>query len=851
MKEISSISFSKPYIKYNSIVYHFTSRKSTAIEWVILELINRYHNDNEYNSISIKTILENMLFIPDSDILVLPSLIELINLNAIESDLYIDENTSLSSISLSQIRLTDSGKELQAKGLIPGKEADDIVSFIYDISENQFELYDDKLKFDNFPKGIKLADDDSEENDEDEDDDYDYEEDDDDWDNDDDYDDYDEDDDEEDDIFDFNRAKSILEELKNKNKFSWLQPTSEIRDIDRGRYFYLWKNFNDRIYLLEDGKVELRDRKNNDDFNKLLIENIDSVETLQNNYDDDLDLYDFNYNNFSKILNIYETSKIDEKLKNILGSKDFVIVNKKLYQDEIKSNSNLLLVCGNDNFSIDIKDKKMTLYIEDDMILENCIALNKDKTNACISNFRVHNDFGKNVISLGYSVLYQNDFNEIASELINKYKIKDARILLISLIIGGIEAFRNNVLDLFNYIEKIDDALNFMNDIIYNAKQLRLDNNQSVNIINHILSNNQKVNDVKTINLLISYLMPIVNSKILDNNAISKLYLSIIKKNNIKSIDYNDLNALFDYLKHIKAEIKDLDSVSKNLYQNAFIDMMKKYMSNTEYRFEEYSSIEKSINSFANNIKSIEESLKLKQGDIYNNISASSLSPKIIEYYKTSKDKDKILNNLNNIDKILKDISSRLEVTEEDFKNNGIINSVLEGIKSAVYKLNDKSINNFSKVYAVDTNVLMNEPKIFDYIDSKTLLVIPLTVIEELDKLKTNEDEDIKFKAREAIRNIEDNNKANIRKEDYDNSILPKDFDKNKNDNKILATAMKFLAKDAVLITDDNNLKVKADSQNIKYISLEDFKKNNSNKKDVSQKYNNKKNENKKNNSKK
>ena len=843
MKEISSISFSKPYIKYNSIVYHFTSRKSTAIEWVILELINRYHNDNEYNSISIKTILENMLFIPDSDILVLPSLIELINLNAIESDLYIDENTSLSSISLSQIRLTDSGKEFQAKGLIPGKEADDSVDFIYDISENQFDLYDDKLKFDNFPKGIKLADDDSEENDDYyEDDDYDYEEDDDDWDNDDD----------DDDIFDFNRAKSILEELKNKNKFSWLQPTSEIRDIDRGRYFYLWKNFNDRINLLSDGKIELRDRKNNDDFNKLLIENIDSVETLQNNYDDDLDLYDFNYNNFSKILNIYETSKIDEKLKNILGSKDFVIINKKLYQDEIKSNSNILLVYGSDDFSIDIKDKKMTLYIEDEMILKNCIALNKDKTNVCISNFRVHNDFGKNVISLGYSVLYQNDFNNIVSDLINKYQTKDTRILLIYLIIGGIEVFRNNVLNLFNTIKKFNDAMTFMHNIINNAKEFRLDHNQAVNIINYIVLNNNKVGMIKGLELLISYLKYLFNSNTLDSSSILKLCISIIKKNNIKSSDYNDLQTLFYYLKDIKVQIKDIDSVSKNLYQNAFIDMMKKYMSNTEYRFEEYSSIEKSINSFANNIKSIEESLKLKQGDIYNNISASSLSPKIIEYYKTSKDKDKILNNLNNIDKILKDISSRLEITEEDFKNNGIINSALEGIKSAVYKLNDKSINNFSKVYAVDTNVLMNEPKIFDYIDSKTLLVIPLTVIEELDKLKTNEDEDIKFKAREATRNIEaNNNKANIRKEDYDNSILPKDFDKNKNDNKILATAMKFLAKDAVLITDDNNLKVKADSQNIKYISLEDFKKNNSNKKDVIQKGNNKKNDNKKNNSKK
>lgn len=806
MKEISSISFSKPYIKYDSIVYHFTSRKSTAVEWVILELISRYYNDNESGSISIKTILENMLFIPDTDSLVLPSLIQLINLRAIESDFYINENTSLSSISLSQIRLTDSGRELQAKGLIPGKESDDSVAFIYDIIANNLEL-ENKITFQNNPTGIKLRD-------------------------------------ELDDnfIFDENKAKSILEELKNKNKFSWLQATSEIISVERGTPTVLWRNLNDRINLLEEGKIELRDKKDDEDFNKLLIENVYNIQILQNNYNSSLQLNNFDYSNFNKILNVYETSKIDEKLKNILGSKDFVIVNKKLYQDEIKSNSNLLLVYGNDNFYIDIKDKKMTLYIEDDMILENCIALNKDKTNACISNFRVHNDFGEGIISLGYSVSYQNDFNEVASELINKYQIKDARILLISLIIGGIEVFRNNVLDLFDMIEKIDDALNFMNDIINNAKQLKLDDNQSGNIINHILSNNQKVNDVKTINLLIAYLMPIFNSKILDNNAISKLYLSIIKKNNIKSIDYNDLNSLFDYLKHIKAEIKDIDSVSKNLYQNAFIDMMKKYMSNTEYRFEDYSSIEKSINSFANNIKSIEESLKLKSGDIYKNISASSLSPKIIDYYKTSKDKDKILNNLNNIDKILKDISSKLEITEEDLKNNGIINAALESIKSAVYKLNDKSINNFSKVYAVDTNVLMNDPKIFDYIDSKTLLVIPLTVIEELDKLKEKADEDKKFKAREAIRNIEANNdKANIRKEDYDNSILPEGFDKNKNDNKILATAMKFLAKDVILITDDNNLKVKSDSQNIKYISLEDFKKNNSNKKDGSQKNNNKK----------
>lgn len=77
--------FSKPYLRYNSIVIHFTSRKSVVVEWMILELIKRYSEDNEYANKSLKTIIENILFISDSDILVKPSIIELIeNIRAIE-----------------------------------------------------------------------------------------------------------------------------------------------------------------------------------------------------------------------------------------------------------------------------------------------------------------------------------------------------------------------------------------------------------------------------------------------------------------------------------------------------------------------------------------------------------------------------------------------------------------------------------------------------------------------------------------------------------------------------------------------------------------------------------------------
>ena len=132
MQNADKIFFSKPYAKYKSVVKHFTSRKSTAIEWMILELIKRYSNDNECANKPLKEIIQEF-YIPDADILVKPSIIELIRINAIEDkNNSIDENISLDSVSLSHLALTQHGRELQERGLIPGKESKEEIVFIYD-----------------------------------------------------------------------------------------------------------------------------------------------------------------------------------------------------------------------------------------------------------------------------------------------------------------------------------------------------------------------------------------------------------------------------------------------------------------------------------------------------------------------------------------------------------------------------------------------------------------------------------------------------------------------------------------------------------------------------------------------
>jgi PhoH-like ATPase len=105
----------------------------------------------------------------------------------------------------------------------------------------------------------------------------------------------------------------------------------------------------------------------------------------------------------------------------------------------------------------------------------------------------------------------------------------------------------------------------------------------------------------------------------------------------------------------------------------------------------------------------------------------------------------------------------------------------------------------------VDTNVLL------DGIDlSKFARVyIPVTVIEELDSLKRRKDEDVWFKAKEAIKAINKADNVEIR---WNNSFcLPSELS-DSNDNKIISFAKDCVTfdKDCVFLSNDYNVQLKA-----------------------------------------
>ncbi len=129
------------------------------------------------------------------------------------------------------------------------------------------------------------------------------------------------------------------------------------------------------------------------------------------------------------------------------------------------------------------------------------------------------------------------------------------------------------------------------------------------------------------------------------------------------------------------------------------------------------------------------------------------------------------------------------------------------------------------KTFVLDTNVLLHDPEsLFVFADNK--VVIPMTVIEELDMLKHRNDElgrnsrlvsrkiDLLRSKGNIIEGVKLDNGGVIKIElDWDKE-LPKQFIENKTDHRILSVALKLKKEKekVVFITKDINLRIKAEA---------------------------------------
>lgn len=118
-----------------------------------------------------------------------------------------------------------------------------------------------------------------------------------------------------------------------------------------------------------------------------------------------------------------------------------------------------------------------------------------------------------------------------------------------------------------------------------------------------------------------------------------------------------------------------------------------------------------------------------------------------------------------------------------------------------------------SKPIIIDTNVLMQYPQCLNEYEN---IMLPLEVLEELDKINHCDCELKKYHSRQAIKAIENNKEILFLTEGFE-FPLPYSLDYSKFDNRILGYCRDF---DSILITNDLNMRIKADAlgiENYKY----------------------------------
>lgn len=118
------------------------------------------------------------------------------------------------------------------------------------------------------------------------------------------------------------------------------------------------------------------------------------------------------------------------------------------------------------------------------------------------------------------------------------------------------------------------------------------------------------------------------------------------------------------------------------------------------------------------------------------------------------------------------------------------------------------------RVVVFDTSALMENPELLQDLLSDDIPVVSHRVLSELDGLKTSEDETRAAKARAAIRQL-DATSSRIHHATEFTALLPAEWDAKQPDHAILSTALFFRLNEVLFVSNDINLRNKAQSLGI------------------------------------
>ena len=790
----TEIILSYPYIKYRAEVSHFTSRKSTAIEWVILEAINKCEKLPEYSGISIANFFEQLFTISDADLLIRPVLISLQDIGAII--IYgIDDDTELNTVAMSNLRLTPTGREMQSQGLLPGVSSQEIFSIYYDLVEGvlkeETNLYKtkstgtpiiDNLNEYKFPEGTIRE-----------------------W-------------------------FSKIQNNKKQSKFNWLTPTTKIETIYPLDSELYWKNVTRKVELVDGMRWKISDIEdlNIDEVSlkKFNVLNLDELENLPyleiKNPDEEI----------KKLVSFNEISKLVEDL---LEKEDLFCVEAKYYKDvKVKQpnrkNIRIGIVFGANKFEVKNSKMQIIIYIPDyDLNNQGLFFNTSNSVKACITTVSA-GEVSKNIPIAYIPREYKNNLPNTIANTVAKYYTQDNIILFALYELGLKDLFLEYVTNIVSENKELDDKAKIIESFNQKSKEfygknviLATDKENFLIDKDYIIKHSKNIENAKKI--INDYAE--INAFKQDDTLFQKMMQIVIKHVGVQ----DSLEDIWSFWKIIasakKAHINWITKMELHKYlysEKSILNFFNRFKDENLFEIDKYTIVEKTIL----NLKRISLQIEklIPELNLYKTVSNEKYNETVLahknilkELYENirqwKKEEEEFINKVFNLDEFLK--------TDNPFMN---VKKNIDGLRNALATFFDDSFMKFNEVYIADTSILLNEPNLISWFDGKkTLLVIPMIVLDELDGLKNSEDEEIAKKAREIIRNISKYSNCdwlNIKESSYP-ELISKDLDKGRNDNKILSIAIKYCTKKPILLTDDTNFGNIAIANNIETMNLESY----------------------------
>ena len=153
--KLTDVTLSYPFIQYRIDVTHFTARRSAAMEWLILEAVQRVQKIPGYSGMSIESFFSLLFGITDTNKMIRPCLLNLRDIGALRLDSVYDQ-TDMNETTMGQLYLTDVGASMQKYGKLPGADSTDRIRLSYHVLANQFSRYSKTAVFRDKPNGIMV-----------------------------------------------------------------------------------------------------------------------------------------------------------------------------------------------------------------------------------------------------------------------------------------------------------------------------------------------------------------------------------------------------------------------------------------------------------------------------------------------------------------------------------------------------------------------------------------------------------------------------------------------------------------------------------------------------------------------